>query len=356
MPKKIGIARALYSYYHFHLFKTFFENLGASVIISPPTSKAILKLGIENSPAEICLPVKAFLGHIYYLKDKVDYLFLPRIVCIKRDKRLRFGCPKAIGLPDLIKATFKNLPPILELIWDERIKPLMDSFFTIARILGKDKRVANYAYEEGLKAQSLNNQLLLAGLTPDQIFETKLENLPIDNPKNNATIFEPVLSNFTPHSLPVVGIVGHPYLLFDPELSLGVIDHLKSLGISVLTPTMLSPSTIQNSITMVEELSWIYEQEILGSAIHFLQNQSVDGLLLISSFACGTSAVVNEIIVHEIACNASVPLLTLLLDEHTSKTGLVTRLESFVDLITLKKRKPFETNSASMLSYAPILR
>jgi predicted nucleotide-binding protein (sugar kinase/HSP70/actin superfamily) len=67
---RIGIARALYSYYHYPLFKTFFESLGTSVILSPKTNKDILKSDLECSPAEICLPVKAFLGHIAFFKEK----------------------------------------------------------------------------------------------------------------------------------------------------------------------------------------------------------------------------------------------------------------------------------------------
>jgi len=335
MQPKIGIARALYFYYHYPLFSTFFASLDTSVILSPQTSKAILNTGIECSPAEICLPVKALLGHIAYLKDKVDYLFLPRIVCIKDKGKIRFGCPKAIVLPDLIKATFDQLPPILELIWDERIGTLKKSFSMIGKILSKNNRASHNAYELAQIAQSKADRLLKQGFTPDQIFqEESTPSLPTKSPSAK-------LNNFTQNTDSknlTIGIVGHPYLLYDNELSLGIIDQLEKLDTTVLTPSILTPETINHSIAKNDELTWFYEKEILGSASYFLNNKNIDGLLLIASFACGTAAVVNEIIYHELARYSHVPILTLLLDEHSAETGIMTRLESFIDLISLSKK------------------
>lgn len=335
MQPKIGIARALYSYYHYPLFKTFFTSLDTSVILSPQTSKAIINSGIECSPAEICLPVKAFLGHIAYLKDKIDYLFIPRIVCIRDKRKIRFGCPKAIVLPDLIKATFDHLPPILELIWDERIRTLKNAFSLIAKTLSKNNRESHNAYELAYKTQLKADRLLRQGYTSDQIFQGEstpsLLTIGLSAQPNHFTLNTDQI-NLT------IGVVGHPYLLFDNELSLSIIDRLKSLGASVLTPTMLPTETIHHSIANIDELTWIYEKEILGSAAYFINNKNIDGLLLVASFACGTAAVVNEIIYHEVARYSHVPMLTLLLDEHSAETGIMTRLESFIDLISLSKK------------------
>ena len=349
MQPRIGIARALYSYYHYPLFKTFFESLGTSVILSPKTNKDILKSGLEGSPAEICLPVKAFIGHIAYLKDKVDYLFIPRIVCTKNKKKNQFGCPKAIGLPDLIKATFDQLPPILELTWDERIKRLKDSFSTIGKILSKNNRESNYAYEQAQKVQLEVNQLLKQGYTPDRIFqEASTSSFSTISPSTKSNHFP---FNFDQSKL-TVGVVGHPYLLFDNELSISIIDRLESLNASVLTPSMLPLDIVHNSNSKLDELSWIYEQEILGSAVFFLNNKNIDGLLLVASFACGTAAVVNAIIFYEAARYSRVPMLIILLDEHSAETGLMTRLESFVDLISLAKGKRMSRVTTNIFSNA----
>ena len=41
---KIGIPRGLLYYYYFPLWKTFYENLGFKIILSPETNKSILDL------------------------------------------------------------------------------------------------------------------------------------------------------------------------------------------------------------------------------------------------------------------------------------------------------------------------
>jgi predicted nucleotide-binding protein (sugar kinase/HSP70/actin superfamily) len=327
---RIGIARALYSYYNYPLFKTFIEAMGGTISLSPKTNKAILKMGIEHSPAEICLPVKAFLGHIAYLKNKVDYLFIPRIVCIKDTDKNRFGCPKAISLPDLVKATFDNLPTILELNWDERITSLKKELKKIAQIFSKNNREIDNAYNKSLQVQSKADKLMQNGLTPDRIFESEI-NLDRLDSLNIKESNEPV-----PGSIKV-GVVGHPYLLHDEELGLNIVNRLKNLGASVITPTMLPSSKMGNPLAKFRELAWFYEQAILGSAALFLNGVGVDGLLLVSSFACGTNAVVNEIIHREIAHQSRIPILMFILDEHTAEAGIMTRLESFVDLIKLSK-------------------
>jgi predicted nucleotide-binding protein (sugar kinase/HSP70/actin superfamily) len=70
-----------------------------------------------------------------------------------------------------------------------------------------------------------------------------------------------------------------------------------------------------------------------------VEGESVSGLLLVSSFACGTSAVTNELIrlmVHD--SGREIPVLQLLFDEHTGEAGLATRLESFIDVIRMRRR------------------
>lgn len=45
---KIGIPQALLYYEYFPLWKNFFKSLGAELIISGPTTKEILDLGVKS--------------------------------------------------------------------------------------------------------------------------------------------------------------------------------------------------------------------------------------------------------------------------------------------------------------------
>ena len=76
---KVGIPRGLLFYRFYALWKTFLEELGAEVVVSPPTNKIIIQQGLTYAVEEICFPAKVFLGHVLYLKDRVDLLFIPRL-------------------------------------------------------------------------------------------------------------------------------------------------------------------------------------------------------------------------------------------------------------------------------------
>ena len=81
MKKKIrvGIPRAFLYYRYYILWKTFFEGLGCTLILSPITNNDIIDDGKNLSVDEACLPSKIYLGHIKYLSNKCDYILIPRI-------------------------------------------------------------------------------------------------------------------------------------------------------------------------------------------------------------------------------------------------------------------------------------
>jgi len=71
---KVGIPRALLYYQYYPMWKIFFEELGAEVVVSPPTTQVMLSEGSSRVVADTCLPVKAYLGHVLYLTNKCDYI------------------------------------------------------------------------------------------------------------------------------------------------------------------------------------------------------------------------------------------------------------------------------------------
>ncbi|MCK4326758.1 hypothetical protein KAW55_08400, partial [bacterium] len=112
---KIGIPRSLLYYHYFPLWKSFFEELGLEVVLSSPTNKKILENGVKKAVDDACLPVKLYFGHVMELADKVDYIFVPRLVSVEEDA---FTCPKIIGLPDMLRASLDKLPPLLDTCFD----------------------------------------------------------------------------------------------------------------------------------------------------------------------------------------------------------------------------------------------
>ena len=62
----------------------------------------------------------------------------------------------------------------------------------------------------------------------------------------------------------------------------------------------------------------------------FLREKQVNGIIYISSFACGIDSVVVELIKDKID---EFPFMILKIDEHTGEAGLDTRVEAFADML-----------------------
>ena len=107
---KVGIPRGLLFYQFEAMWTTFFETLGAEVVISPETTKKIKEDGLKSTLDADCYSAKLFYGHVEAIKDEVDYFFVPRFA--SRKKR-EVGCPKFIALADILEHTKENMPPII---------------------------------------------------------------------------------------------------------------------------------------------------------------------------------------------------------------------------------------------------
>ena len=194
----IGIPRALYAYSHYPLWQGFLAELGVQTILSPTTNREILETGVRLAPSEICLPVKAYFGHVVWLRDRCDAVLIPRIVCLKQDGRLRFGCPKALALPDLCRSVISPLPKVIELNLDERIEPTRKSHLGIARILAPDRK-GSPAHEQGLRRQSEKDAALISGVPFSSFWESSHSSFVI----RNSSLSGPQPAVRTPQSQPL---------------------------------------------------------------------------------------------------------------------------------------------------------
>ncbi|MDI6703696.1 MAG: hypothetical protein QME40_03375 [bacterium] len=111
------------------------------------------------------------------------------------------------------------------------------------------------------------------------------------------------------------------------------------MGVSIFTSTQIPPEIINKELKKYERLSWSYEKEIIGSASYFLTYGNVDGVIFILSFGCGPGSIILEIINREVRRNKDIPFLTLVIDEHTQDTGIITRVESFIDTVRMRKNE-----------------
>ncbi len=341
---RIGIPRALMFYRYFPFWHTFFERLGWKVMVSEGTRQKEKIIYFEDS----CLPMKLLVTHAAFLKDKVDHLFIPRLVSVHRTYIM---CPKFRGAPDVVRlATERNVSVIDEII-DLRKGgiSLLQSFLKIGEKLGASRQEIKKAFQEAEASFSKFQKAWMDRinrLPTGQLFEM---NIPTPALRRVQGCPEPHMVQGATSSvelggkeigLPLrVAFVGHPYNLYDIDINKDLLTLTKSLEMEIITSDLLSEKEIDREVSdLSKEIYWSSGREIVGSLFHFLSG-GVDGVVFLTSFKCGIDALLQEFIKRRLKVRggSSIPLLILSFDEHTGKEGLTTRLEAFRDVVEERK-------------------
>jgi predicted nucleotide-binding protein (sugar kinase/HSP70/actin superfamily) len=317
---RLGIPRALMFYRYFPFWCTFFERLGWRVMVSDGARQKEKIIYFEDS----CLPMKLLVTHAMQLKEKVDHLFIPRLVSIHRTYIM---CPKFRGAPDIVRlATGGNVSIVDETI-DLRKGgiSLLQTFLKIGEKLGATRQESKKAFREAENSFSeFQKEWMdrINRLPTRQLFE-------MDIPTPSAGRKAPLR----------VAFIGHPYNLFDININKDLLTLTKSLGMEIITSDFLSEKEIDREVSdLSKEIYWSSGREIVGSLFHFLSG-GVDGVVFLTSFKCGIDALLQEFIKRRLKVRggSSIPLLVLSFDEHTGREGLTTRLEAFRDVMEQRK-------------------
>ena len=342
---RIGIPRALQFLQSYPLWRTFFEELGAQVVISPPTNRDIVSAGAQCVADVTCLPVKVYAGHVVWLRDQgqVDFVFVPAI------RSVEYGalhCSKFQGLPDLIHATIPNCPPLLEPGIDVhryKISP-SDAFRRLGSHLSRNPFKVRRAWQRAceidaaFRAQMVAEQLTyleaLARLYPDE--------WPLPSTTN---IQNPRLT---------IAVVGHPYCLHDDYINHNLVTRLRALGARVVTSEMVSPEqAVQGIQQTTGQKRWFFEDWMSGAAGHYLHDPKIAGLIAVMAFTCGPDSAMVETMTRR-AHVLGHPFMSLVLDEHGSATGMITRLEAFVDMLARRESLGQNARTRSTEPAAPV--
>lgn len=321
----IGIPRALLYYQYYPIWKTFFEELGTNVLVSPPTTQAMLVKGSSRVVADTCLPVKVFLGHVTSLIESCDYIFIPAIRSIRRNV---YSCSKFLGLPDMTKAVIPKLPPVLDIDIDinRGKRALYQAIYELGRHFTwnpvKVRRAAIAAWQSHMDYQQM---MFRRGLIPTQAI---------------ARISDVVEAHLETDIVPrqfTIALVGHPYLLYDEHINHRLFNRLTKAHCKVLTPEMLTPTALELAIKrLVGRTYWTYEEEVVGAGEHYLRD-NVDGIIGLMAFGCGPDSVMMDMVSKQANRSGTAAFMILTLDEHTADAGITTRLEAFLDMIHRRK-------------------
>ncbi len=338
--------------YDTYALKGFVEDLGATTVLPPPTSKRTLELGVEYAPELICLPFKITLGNfIEALELGADTVFMAAGA-----RKCRFGyyhylqqeiirrfAPKSRFVPvsqysphefvfRLMPSIFHVSPTrVMRAVWLMFEKSALTQEF---RELLNHRRAVDFEGAEHLRQPALRIVEQARTRTEIRQARNRLRQMFAGNGRD-------------PEAR--VGLVGEIYFMIEQFANQDIEKELARLGVEVLFERSLLHHLrhllgVDRQYYRSQRLAKRYLCECpggeamrtVGEAIYFVERRQVDGIVHIFPFTCMPENMALEAL-QQLSIDSGVPVLSLSFDEHTSRTGLLTRLEAFVDLIKRKR-------------------
>ncbi|PNT94034.1 acyl-CoA dehydratase activase-related protein [Clostridium thermosuccinogenes] len=318
MSKKVGIPRALFYYQYIPLWRTFFEELGAEIVVSDYTSKRILDDGVKSCVDEACLPIKLFHGHVLNLKDRVDYLFIPRFTSVSKNEYI---CPKFGGLPDMVRHTFKGLPEIIdtEINLRKSAKNALEAALDIGSRFTGSRMAIKRAFHKAQKDYLRFRHMLKEGKLPED-FCGREKQRPLVRQAGNRMLN--------------IAVIGHVYNLYDSYINMELLDKLRNNGVNIITIDMIDEEIINEKCsTLPKRMFWNFGRKAIGSVMHILDRDDIDGVIYLMSFGCGIDSFICDLAERKVRRESNIPFIVLTIDEHSGEAGMNTRIEAFLDMI-----------------------
>jgi len=308
----IGIPRALVLFYQqFPFWRTFFQELGFHVVISPESNNQLIKKSLGMIVAETCFPVELMHGHIMDLleNEEVDHVFTPFIINSKAEEgnpTNNCNCPWIQTFPFMVKSAIsdeelikKMLVPTLNFryfgkVLDKELSDFMRKEFGIS-----SKKVVRAIRKADDILVAFDNQLVLRG-------QEVLENLPEDKE--------------------VLVLLGRSYNTGDPSLNLRMVEKLINQDVLPI-PIDYLPLGSEHITDDYPQMYWPNGQKILAAARIVARDKKLHAVYL-GNFRCGPDSFLAHFVHEEMAGK---PYLEIEIDEHSADAGMITRYEAFLD-------------------------
>lgn len=327
----IGLPASLHLHEDLPFWKHFFNSLSIRTVTSQRFRNAVKK-GKQLAGAEFCAPLAALYGHVNYLLDRADYVFLPFYLEKKSDRKntRRQFCYYTQFSPSLLatairpEARKKLLTPLQNYLYSgfhdkvqlyqmlKSILPGKIGFFNVSS-----------AYDAAIEFRDDCTKKLI---------EIYKENTGFDD-------FHVVL-------------LGRPYTVLSSSMNKRIPEIFNSLGVKTFYQDMLSYSKndVQSIGPLLDELHWNYAAKILEAACVSAQRRGAYPVF-ITSFKCTPDSFVIEYF-KQIMESYGKPYLILQLDDHDSSVGYETRIEAAIR--SFKNHYQSKNQHKSIL-YAPSL-
>ena len=307
-PVVIGLPASLHLFEELSLWQRFFDNLSMKTLTSENSDDPV-RTGKRLAGAEFCAPMEAMYGHVSYLAQKADKIFLP-VYLEAREKEYeaeRNYCyytqysPPVVSAIDNAALKDKLLIPFLNYsrglaivrkeLW-KSLEPLAVNIFTYAEMCMAFDEALHFCNrrKDGLK------QIYLQYVTDNKDIK--------------------------------VVLLGRPYLVLSPQMNKGIPDIFGSMGIRAFYQDMIpyDHSDVSDIDYLLKVFPWYFAANILETA---KVAAVTEGLypVLVTAFKCAPDSFLTEYF-RKIMDAHHKPYLILQIDEHDSNVGYETRIEA----------------------------
>lgn len=303
----IGLPAAVHMVEDLPMWQKFFDVLGLATITSEGC-KDSLKSGRNHTRAEFCAPMTAMHGHVAWLLERADYIFIPTYLEDKAKDVRRQYCYYTQFLPALVSSMGTGddqrfLRPVIRYLYTsfhakmqlyrmvQRIAPNSWSFLEVSK-----------AYDKALQFKEECRGRMVGLLT-----ESSTRNSDIQ-----------------------VVFVGRPYTVLTPGMNANIPGIFNKLGIDTYYQDMLSydPEDVAALQPLLDELHWEHAARILAATEVIAKKENCYPVFL-TSFMCTPDSFTLEYF-KSVMNSHNKPYLVLQLDEHDSSVGYETRIEAAI--------------------------
>jgi predicted nucleotide-binding protein (sugar kinase/HSP70/actin superfamily) len=341
--------------------KGLFKALEIPTIDVPSVSKETAELGVKYAPEASCFPFKTVLGnYIQALEGGADCL-----IALGGGGPCRFGYFGNLQEKILRDLGYDFRMMIIEpLSWQETFKNLRESFphkswgqLVFAARLGWSKMVAADTIER-LSHTYRGRQSIPGEIT--RIYQDGLKKIDqISDPNCLRPLVQEVEKrmktavSFVAKPGLRIGLIGDIYTLLESYANYDIAFRLGEGGAEVERSIYAASWAVENFLPwerrrtrkrMFKETKGYLKDLVGGNCLESLSHavrfarQGFDGVIQIFPMTC-MPEIVTQSILPRVSEDYGIPVMSLVLDEHSSDAGLQTRLEAFMDLIGERKAK-----------------
>jgi len=284
-------------------------NLGVDIIAPPPITKRTVELGTKYAPGDICYPFKITLGTmIEAVEQGAD-----TIVMANSDGWCILRCYAAVQEEIMKSRGYKFSMRAIN------IRKPIKFFLDIRRIV------------PGLSPLTLIIEMV-------RFFRRAKE---LDDAEKDVNKDSDIR----------IGIIGEVFVCNENTVNMDIVKKLQHMGIFVDRWLCLSNNVVMlfkdmfglsgaNKYSRIAKKYFPiriggHANENLVRLIKYVK-EGYDGAIMLRPFACSPETVI-EPIVERISRDHNMPVLNLSIDESTLETHFQTRVESFVDMLRMRK-------------------